>query len=857
MFKLSLRAIAVIGAIAATSADPAIADGSVALVVGNNAYQSLSTLANPGTDAGRLAKLLSDNGFEVLSCDGRRPGCFDLTREGLQDALEALTEKAKGKEVAIVFFSGHGMQGPDGNVLAPIDMRVDCAENTMRRGVLLNDLLKAVAGARQKIVMLDACRNNPLPQCPSARGFVAVSFGALSVPDAESFMLVSSTKPGQVALDGLPGQHSPFARALFYWLDKSPDIYFHQLLSHVAKMVIEDTTRAKFTQVPEMLVRGVAPEACLKGQGCSADPQAAALRAELESLKTERARDQDLTQIANAYLSKVGIRSVGKPLSEEEKQRALAGIEDAGRALVSRGDDAGERALQSLKDGKAAEAERLFAEVLETEAKVAAERKAKAAQAAEHLAALAKPKDVVKAAEYYRRATELDTEDAQAWDDYARVALDAGRTAEARTAFEQAALRAQNGTELAYLAMLGLGDVAAAQGNLPSARQLYDRAVAMAEPIAKADPGNVGWQRDLSGSHDRIGNVLRAQGNLPAALQSYRASLAIAERLSKADPGNAEAQRDVGASLNFVGNVYLAQGKLAEALEEYVSSRDISARLAKVDPGNAGWQRDLAVSHIKIGNVLVEQGNLPAALESYRASLAITSRLAKADPGNAEAQRDLAVSLNFVANVYLAQGKLAEALEHYRGYRDIIARLAKGDPGNAEWQRDLSGSQERIGDVLRAQGNLAAALQSYKADLAIMERLAKADPGNAQWQRDLAISNELIGNVRASQKETPQAIEAFQRALAIYRELMLRNPDDVQVRLFSVVPLWRIGVLKRKQGRNELQEALAILKPLAAADRLDSNRRDWIPQIEKQIAALKDNVPARRSNETRKEKRDP
>ena len=60
MFKLSLRAIAVIGAIAATSADPAIADGRVALVVGNNAYQSLSTLANPGTDAGRLGKLLAD-----------------------------------------------------------------------------------------------------------------------------------------------------------------------------------------------------------------------------------------------------------------------------------------------------------------------------------------------------------------------------------------------------------------------------------------------------------------------------------------------------------------------------------------------------------------------------------------------------------------------------------------------------------------------------------------------------------------------------------------------------------------------------------------------------------------------------
>jgi alkanesulfonate monooxygenase SsuD/methylene tetrahydromethanopterin reductase-like flavin-dependent oxidoreductase (luciferase family) len=44
---------------------------------------------------------------------------------------------------------------------------------------------------------------------------------------------------------------------------------------------------------------------------------------------------------------------------------------------------------------------------------------------------------------------------------------------------------------------------------------------------------------DLSVSHDRIGDVQRAQGDLTAALTSYQASLAIAERLAKADPGNA------------------------------------------------------------------------------------------------------------------------------------------------------------------------------------------------------------------------------------------------------------------------------------------------------------------------------
>jgi hypothetical protein len=62
--------------------------------------------------------------------------------------------------------------------------------------------------------------------------------------------------------------------------------------------------------------------------------------------------------------------------------------------------------------------------------------------------------------------------------------------------------------------------------------------------LAKADPGNAGWQRDLSVSHDKIGDVQFKQGDLTAALTSYQASLAIRDRLAKADPGNAGWQRE-------------------------------------------------------------------------------------------------------------------------------------------------------------------------------------------------------------------------------------------------------------------------------------------------------------------------
>ena len=105
-----------------------------------------------------------------------------------------------------------------------------------------------------------------------------------------------------------------------------------------------------------------------------------------------------------------------------------------------------------------------------------------------------------------------------------------------------------------------------------------------------------------------------AQGDLAGALTAYRDGLEIAARLAASDPGNAGWQRDLSVSHIKIGDVRVAQGDLAGALIAYQDSLDIAARLAASDPGNAVWQGDLAVSHFKIGNVRVAQGDLAGAL---------------------------------------------------------------------------------------------------------------------------------------------------------------------------------------------------------------------------------------------------
>jgi hypothetical protein len=87
--------------------------------------------------------------------------------------------------------------------------------------------------------------------------------------------------------------------------------------------------------------------------------------------------------------------------------------------------------------------------------------------------------------------------------------------------------------------------------------------------------------------------VQRAQGDLAAALTSYQASHDIFERLAKADPGNAGWQRDLALSYGRVAIVKVQQGAREDALGALRHGRNIISRLARQSPSNATLPIDL------------------------------------------------------------------------------------------------------------------------------------------------------------------------------------------------------------------------------------------------------------------------
>jgi tetratricopeptide (TPR) repeat protein len=347
-------------------------------------------------------------------------------------------------------------------------------------------------------------------------------------------------------------------------------------------------------------------------------------------------------------------------------------------------------------------------------------------------------------------------------------------------------------------------------GNLPGALESFATSLEIRERLAKADPGNHGWQRDVSASLGQVGDVLRAQGNLPGALERSVASLAIAERLAKVDPGNPGWQRDLSLAHQRIGDVLRDQGNLPGALERHRAAFAIVDRLAREHPDNAGWQSGLSVAHQRIGEVLRDQGNLPGALERHRASLAIADRLAKDDPRNATWQRDLSVSHERIGDVLRDQGKLPGAMESYRAALEIRERLAKSDPGNAGWQSDLSVSLSQVGSVLRDQRNLAGALESYRASLAMAEMLARADPDNAGWQRDLSVAQGQVGEALRAQGNLPEALAIARASLALVERLAKADPSNSGWQRDLAVGLGRVAGILAQGGQSD--EALAAFR---------------------------------------------
>ncbi len=207
----------------------------VALVIGNSVYASVGILPNPVNDAGAVAESFTRIGFEVTYLQ-------NLDFSGMRSALQEFERAVIGSEIAAVFYAGHGIEMGGQNYLIPVDARLQRDTHVVDEAVPLSRVLSAVqAASKLRIVLLDACRNNPFASQMQTTGATrAVSRGFVRVePPGGGTLIAYAAKEGTTADDG-DTAHSPFTTALLDSLEQ-PGLEVRLLFGRVRDDVMSIT----------------------------------------------------------------------------------------------------------------------------------------------------------------------------------------------------------------------------------------------------------------------------------------------------------------------------------------------------------------------------------------------------------------------------------------------------------------------------------------------------------------------------------------------------------------------------------------------------------------------------------------
>jgi hypothetical protein len=212
----------------------ATSERRVALVIGNNAY-ALTPLQNAVSDAKAITDVLRDSGFQVDLV-------LNATLKDFDTALERFASQLRDGDVAMFYYSGHGVQIANENYLLPVDFtaqeETDAKYESMPASRIVDRL--GESGARLNIIVLDACRTNPFR---STRGGTR---GLAPMESGRGSLIAFATAPNRTADDNPGGSNGLFTSYVLEAMNQ-PGLGIEEVFSRARQSVYQ---ASKGQQVP-------------------------------------------------------------------------------------------------------------------------------------------------------------------------------------------------------------------------------------------------------------------------------------------------------------------------------------------------------------------------------------------------------------------------------------------------------------------------------------------------------------------------------------------------------------------------------------------------------------------------------
>ena len=797
----------------------AMAERRVALVIGMDRYETIRPLENAVSDTVLVREILEALDFDVVLEPNR-----DLRR--LRRALEDFQNDAKGADVALAFFAGHGVEIAGRNMLLPTDADASSFNALKDSSLPLEELRRAVADvAKAGLIVLDACRNDPFAVVadPNGRGATALKLPKTVKPGlgrmgrAENTLFAFSAAPGETAADG-KGHNSPFTTALTKYLG-TDGLEIRSVLTLVQQEVYE---RSEGKQLP--YVESGLPRLFFASETSEELPERERLLLAMADLTPEvRSHVERIAIDAGMPLAPLFGALISSNIGKSNHEERSAKLKEAAEAFIKVRDElktlrSGDERVTALRqeaeeqlslgafDGarsKLTEAANidatsrltLKANFIERTLSEATTHALNGDAALARLHRLQAVVDFEKAAALYSEIKDdhISSEDrfmlpltlariGEIWKKIGNVdgALSSYEAAILATiefgAKEPDDRRARN--VLSFL-RFEIGEIASDKKDYKRALRAYINVLDKYKEYAAADPENIELQFDLNYIHYSVAETRAAMGDLDGALLSYRAGISIAEHFAAKYPESdlwpvSEGYEGISEALRNVGD-------WEGALAAYQNVHAIIESEVAENPEDRGSLFHLGRSFVRIAEMRSKQGDIAGALTSLKQRLKIEVRLAEEKPNDLFKYSDVKNAHEAIGDLLHESGDLTGALHSYEAAHEIIAANLSID-SSYYVRRNVMTSYRRIGEVSRQKGDIRRAMESYVASLDQAKKNVAARPGHDAAQQNLATCYDVIGKFELELSNLAGAAEAYMSALKIREKLAETDKESLALR---------------------------------------------------------------------------
>ena len=672
-FGLSVMALALGLICSPVWGEPAFAERRVALIVGNSAYHNAPILANPERDARAIADMFQKAGYEVTTA-------FNVGNLDFKRSIRKFEDAATDADIAVIYYAGHGLEIHGTNYLIPVDAKLASDRDADDEAITLDRLVESVDSAKRlRLIILDACRDNPFTRTMKAQRTASVrgiysGLGAVE-PTGKDELIAYAAKAGSTADDG-GGDHSPFAAALI------DNLFVPGLDIRLAFGRVRDEVLKKTGYTQEPFVYG-----SLGGSNIAlvptSNPAAVAVDPAgekndyllVEKIGTKGAWQVFITQhptgfyadLAHQQIAKLGLAEmVPVPSTGNQSQPlALASIEPAKPAAPLGPSTEEQRAWDKIKDSSNAADYRAF--IKRYPSSVLANK------AQEHLDAFD------RAAQEKAAKDKADREAAQR--------AEAERQAEAKRQADEAA------RQKAELAAAQQAAKAAEQARLDAERQAAlkqkeeARQAALAKQAAEAEAARKQTEEDAA-KKQAAAEAARKQAEEDAAKK--QAAAEAARKQAEEDAAKRQAATEAARQQAEEEGAKKKQAEQESARAKQQAEAEAAKKLA--DQQAAAEQARLAAERAK------QQAEAEAAKKQAEQQAAAEQARLAAERAKQQADAEAAKKLAEQQRATLEAAQAAQAAER--------ARLDAEREAQARQEAACKNEQDRI-DVLKAQGSKA------------------------------------------------------------------------------------------------------------------------------------------------------